>query len=283
MKLIDAFEFVANQRPAWKKGGKTFTTPFNINRDHLLRLLGASKEVKKIDRACLANLRNTLQSETVAGGERRSAASVNRIMSMLQTLLNTLEDNEILTKAPKIKPFKENNQRTTFFTRDEVDAMASAAIEIYDNKELADAILFAAYTGCRQSELLDLKVGDVDLVNGLITFRDTKNGSDHLLDIHPTLASILAVRVKGKDRADSVFGFNHKDALYRSFKKVRDYCGIPDDRVWHTLRHSTGTWMAEQGVPIQTIAKVLNHKQLTTTQRYVKTTDQARRTAINAL
>ena len=276
MNLREAFDFVAAQREPWKDG-KNWAKPFCYNREHILRLMGADKNVKKITKADLAAMRAKLVSEGRAPG------GTNRIMSMLNTLLKDLVENEIIDKQPRLKPLKENNERKTFFTRQNIDQMVKVSKEVYGNNELADAITFAVFTGCRQAELLKLTVGDVQLEKDLIIFRDTKNGEDHILDIHPDMKEMLSMRCANESPSEKVFQFSNKDELWSAFKKVRRLCDIGTDHVWHTLRHTTGTWLAEKGVPIQTIAKVLNHKQISTSQRYVKVTDKARSEAINCL
>jgi integrase len=132
-------------------------------------------------------------------------------------------------------------------------------------------------------ELLKLEVRDIDLHTNRITLRDTKNGTTHIIDIHPTLRDILGRRVQGKDPEERLFTFLSDDQLRDQFYKVRDLCGISNEYVWHTLRHSTGTWLSEAGQPLQVVAAVLNHKTIQTTARYAKTTDQARRAAINSI
>ena len=275
MNLREAFDFVATLRPAWKSKA-AWNAPFCYNREHALRLLGADRNVKRITKASLAAMRARLIKE------KRSPGGINRIISMTHTLLRDLADEEIIDKAPKLKPLKENNQRTAFFTQEQITEMVALARQ-YHHEELADAILFGVFTGCRQAELLNLTAGDVDLANNLLTFRDTKNGEDHIIDIHPDLRQLLAARVEDAGEMDPVFEFENDDQLRRDFYKIRDELKIPTDRVWHTLRHTTGTWLAERGVPIQTIARVLNHKQVSTSQRYTKISDKARKTAINSL
>ena len=281
MNLAEAFDFVAAQRPAWKDGN-SWAKPFCFNREHALRLLGANKNVNKITKADLATMRAALLSERGKKG-RRTPGGVNRIMSMVQTLLRDLQDNDLIVKAPSIKPLPENNQRMTFYTKKDIHQMVNVSQDVFHNHELADAILFGVYTGCRQSELLKLTVADVDLRNKLVTFRETKNNSDHILDLHDDLVEMLDKRVRNKPPEAKVFHFDNKDALYNAFKKVRDLCGLSADHVWHTLRHTTGTWLAERGVPLQVIARILNHRSTSTTERYVKITDLARRNAVNLL
>ena len=282
MNLREAFDFVATQRPSWKTPSGAWNKPFCFNREHCLRLLGATKQVQKITKADLAAMRSTLMKEPGKKGAR-TPGGVNRIMSMINTVLAELEDNEIITKAPKLKALPENNARTGWFTRENIHEMVKVSKDVFHNHELGDAILFGVYTGCRQGELLSLTVGDVSLDKGLITFRDTKNGTDHVLDIHDDLREMLEMRCEGERSESKVFQFNNKDHLYAAFKKSRDLLGLPDDLVWHSLRHTTGTWLAEAGVPIQTIAKILNHKNIGTTERYTKVSDAARKSALNAL
>ena len=214
---------------------------------------------------------------------RRSAGGVNRIMSIINTVLSDLEENEMITKAPRLKALKENNARTGWFTRKDITDLVTVSKEVYFNHELGDAILFGVYTGCRQGELLSLTVGDVSIDRKIITFRDTKNGTDHVLDIHEDLFEMLQMRCQGEDPRSKVFQFKNKDELYHGFRKSRKALGLSEELVWHSLRHTTGTWLAEAGVPIQTIAKILNHKNIETTQRYTKVSDTARREALNTL
>ena len=282
MNLKEAFDFVATIRTTWKTSKGTWRAPFVYNRHHALRLLGDRESVRRITKSDLAHMRAKLMQERGKKG-LRTPGGVNRIMSMTHTLLKELADNDIIDKAPRLTPLKETGERKEWFSREDIAAMVKVSREEYRDNELGDAILFGVYTGCRQGELLDLRVGDVDLAKGYVTFRDTKNGEDHVLDIHPHIRNMLEMRVDGEHSSSLVFDFTNKDALYNAFKKVRDTCNISDRLVWHSLRHTTGTWLAEQGVPLQTIAKVLNHKNVSTSERYVKISDQARRAAVNAL
>lgn len=277
MRLIEAFDFVASFRETWKTPSGTWRKPVVYNRAHILRILGTDKNVKRLTKADLAKLRTTLQREG------RSNGGINRIMSVLNTVLKELVDNEIIDKQPKLKALPENNQRKEFYTPQNIADMVKVSREVFYNNELADAILFGVYTGCRQGSLLALEVQDVDFNNSLITFRDTKNGEDHIIDIHPELKELLNVRCANEPDKGKVFHFKNKDELWNAFKKVRNLVGLSEKYVWHTLRHTTGTWLAEREVPIQTIAKVLGHKTLEMSQRYTKITDKARQSAINSL
>lgn len=57
-----------------------------------------------------------------------------------------------------------------------------------------DIVLFCMYTGCRKQEACCLEWKDVDIWNGIVTFRDTKNGSDHTFPMNDHLLTILKER-----------------------------------------------------------------------------------------
>ena len=199
MQLIDAFDRVARYRPTWMNS-EGWREPFVYNRAHCLRLLGDDTDVRNLTKSDLFEMRYNLLDEPGQKGTR-SHGGVNRIMSMLQTLLNDLVEMEYLDKAPRIRPLKENNTRRTFYTRQQIERMVKVAREDFRNNDIAEAILFAVFTGCRQGEQLDLRVSDVDLTSKLLTFRDTKNSDDHIIDIHPKLEEMWPGRINSLIRA----------------------------------------------------------------------------------
>ncbi len=283
MKLIDSIELVSTVRPTWKGGGHTFKAPHNINREHALRLLGKDRNVSTIKKKDLAQMRCALQQESGKKG-KRTPGGINRIMSFINCTLSELVELDVIESAPRLKPLPEQNTKEEYYTRDQVNGMMEVAVTIFDKPALADAIFFAAFTGCRQDELLSLETTDLLLDRCQIKFRNTKNGQDHTLDIHRELYPILERRVAQAKPGQKVFHeFNNDDDLRNQFYQVRDYLGISESHNWHTFRHSMGTWLAERGVPLQSIAKVLNHRSPMTSLRYIKVTDKARKDAIDCL
>lgn len=277
MKLIDAIDLAATTRPAWTTDRGVWINPHDSLRDHLLRLFGANKNIKKITKGDLAAARTQLLME------KKAPATVNRIMSMMNTVFSEMVDHEVIDKYPKLKHLQENNQRKGFFSQENIDQMVFAAKDIFQYHELADAILFSLYTGCRRGNMLKLEVRDVDLINDTILFRDPKAGEDYSVDIHPKLREILAVRCEGERSTAKVFDFKNGDEVLRQFKKVRNYLELDKKLVYHSLRHTCGTWLAERGVPVQNIAKVLGHKTLEMSMRYTHLSDKARKSAIDSL
>jgi integrase len=142
----------------------------------------------------------------------------------------------------------------------------------------------------RQGELLKLKAKDIDLGLNVIHVGGradvvTKAGNYRSIPIHTHIETVLSKRISNVNSNVPIFGdeWNDKDQLLRVFKKVNRYIGKDDSYVFHTLRHSFGTWCAEAGVPIRTIMDLMGHKRIETTLRYSKCTDKARTKAVNSL
>ena len=84
----------------------------------------------------------------------------------------------------------------TYFSKEDVQKMAYLATTVFDRPDLADAIVFTAYTGVRQGELLKLKSEDIDLARDLIWVggkpkRETKGNNVRSVFIHELVKPII--------------------------------------------------------------------------------------------
>ena len=149
--------------------------------------------------------------------------------------------------------------------------------------DLSDIIRFAAYTGMRQGEVLKIRAKDIDLaanrihVGGVPT-QTNKAKNWRAIPIHDKIMDIVVSRCSQSSRSDvRLFGdeWRDKDQLLRAFKKVNKLLPKDEAYVFHTLRHSYATWLAEAGVPIGSIMALCGHKRIETTLRYAKATDAA--------
>lgn len=264
----------------WRRGPTAKTQ--KINAGHITRHIGLSYPVSKMGKL---SFWIDLQQDLL--DENRSTSGVNRIVSVASHCVRETYLAELhKTPVPQFKRLKEGKHRLTWYTKADVEKMFSAACEVFDNRELADAMVFSAYTGVRQGELLKLRGEDVDLAHNNIWVGgkpDRINKGNEGGRAIPIAERIKPLVIARKDQR-RLFGdhFPDKDTLYYQFKKVRDYCGIPEDHVWHTFRHSFGTWLGAETHPKQ-IQSLMGHADISTTLRYVKATDEANHAAIAAL
>lgn len=271
--LDDAILYTLCTRPSWAGPGQRTAA---CNARHLVRHLGGNIRLGDIKPTHVASLRQQLAE----GGHSR--ATVNRVLSVLSTVLRHCHQDGLLEGAPiPIRREKESEGRLTWFTKEEVSWMHTEAEG--SGLHLGDLITFAAYTGLRRGEIWRLQVKDFDFDKRLIHVGGTettitKTGTHRVVPMTDTVYRILSDLVSwpaDRELCPWAEVFPNVDVAMRLFNRTRDVCGISQDKVFHSLRHSFGTWHAEKGTPIRTIMALMGHKNISTTLRYAKATDQS--------
>ncbi len=152
---------------------------------------------------------------------------------------------------------------------------------------LKDIIILAVNTGMRPGELLGLTWDRIDLRNKLILFNpdDQKNKSAGAVPLNDEAYRVIRDRrFKTKTYLFEYLG-KRIGSVKRSFNTALRNAGIPivKGSSPKMLRHTCATWMVQHGVHLKKVAKVLRHKNITTTEIYTHLTDEDAREAVNAL
>ena len=189
----EGLDYTFQTRHSWRHGNGAKTA--RINTSHFTRLRGRSFPLSKITSPVMVQVSVELEEEC------KSDATINRIVSAVSTVLNHLAFEGIIDSAPKFRRRKEDEHRLTWFSKDEVDQMAHACLNLFDRRDLHDIILFAAYTAGRQGEILKVTSKDVDLSARVIHFGGrpefiTKAGNYRSVPIHDRLMPLLAARLE---------------------------------------------------------------------------------------
>jgi integrase/recombinase XerD len=139
--------------------------------------------------------------------------------------------------------------------------------------------------GLRASEVLALRVQAIDSSRMLVWVRRGKGQKDRSVPLSPAL--LEALRTHWRQRRPTTWLFAGKTpsgqrslgALQRVVRRAVAAAGLPKAVSLHTLRHSYATHLLEQGVDVVTIQRLLGHRDLQTTARYLHlTTPQLGRT-----
>lgn len=142
-----------------------------------------------------------------------------------------------------------------FLSLEEVERLIAAAKK--HNEKWAPMILFLLGTGCRVSEMCNLRVSDC--TDETVLFRDTKSGSDRLVHLgdwaKEGLSGLLPYASGGEVLPVTA-------AAVRSRFKVLAYnAGLPPERVHpHALRHTAATIMVQRGADHRAGADMLGHR-----------------------
>lgn len=266
-------------RVKWKRKNSAKTNA--INSGHVTNYAGRSLPLARMTKAGW-----WMEFKAEMEDEGRSGSTINRILSAGTTVMKfTYLAGLHAHMCPQFERAKEGEHRLTYFSKEQISLMADIAVGVFERQDMADAIVFSAYTGVRQGELLKLRSDDVDVARSQIWVggkptQVTKGKNVRAIPLNEKVMPIV------ERRLGQTYLFRddwaNKDALYRVFKKVRKQAGIGEDYVWHSLRHSFGTFLGEVTHPRQ-IMSLMGHANVETSLRYVKATDAACRTAIMAI
>lgn len=191
-------------------------------------------------------------------------AALNRALRLAQ------EDDKIASK-PNIKIPNVDKVRKEFFTNDEYEAIVANLKGAYK------AFVQIAYViGCRRSELFHLKFKDLDFKNKLITFRDTKNGTDRRAPMYGDISTILndarkeAIK-KGRCVPDNYVWVTKVNTPFQTLStpwtKALEKAGCPD-KTFHSLRKTACRNLINSGVPESTACKICGWKDRRSMERY---------------
>lgn len=187
--------------------------------------------------------------------------------------------NDWLQKDPfaSFKLTKKEVERP-FLTGSELQDIASNDFKMERLNIVRDIFVFSCYTGLAYADVKKLKRNEIGVgVDGeqwIFTKRQKTETSSRI----PLLPTSLALLDKYKDHPQCKMGqllpvlSNQKMNSY--LKEIADACGINKNLTFHIARHTFATTVTlSNGVPIETVSKMLGHKNLRTTQHYAKILD----------
>jgi integrase/recombinase XerD len=134
--------------------------------------------------------------------------------------------------------------------------------------------------GLRLSEVLHLKVADIDSQRMVLHLRQAKGRKDRLVPLSPRLLEELRAYWRPRrPRAWLLPGQKSGQPLsaghvQRVGQRAVRACGFSKRVSFHTLRHSYSTHLLEAGVDLVTIQQLLGHRDLKTTARYTHVSGQ---------
>jgi integrase len=198
----------------------------------------------------------------------------------LRACLNQAFEDRIIPINPcrGVERFRPEEGTRMYLTIDEVRLLAQTECEY---PRIKDAFLFSCMTGLRRSDILRLKWGDIHKQGDFtrIIFRQKKTDGQEYLDITPQAAQLMG---DPKGINDPIFEDIHSPSCTN--KAVQEWvlnAGIHKKISFHCARHTFATMMLDLGTDIYTVSKLLGHRDLSTTQIYVKVLDKNKQKAVS--
>lgn len=156
----------------------------------------------------------------------------------------------------------------------ETEKLKSSILGI-DNLKHKSIIMLGYSCALRVSEVINLKIKDIDSDRMLINIRNAKGRKDRIVAMSETLLKTFRNYVR--EYRPIEYLFNGQFSLQYSASScnniVKKYLG--DDYHFHTLRHSGATTMHENGTDLALIKKLLGHNNIKTTMIYTHISQKA--------
>lgn len=209
---------------------------------------------------------------------RSSASSGYRVyVRTLKAAFNKGKAWSYLNENPfeKLKLPKVQKNVVDYISKTEVLQIVEAA----ETQLMKDVILTAFNTGMRLAEITNLRNTDVDMKSKMITVGNehftTKSRKVRFVPINDVMLEIFSRRIKDSSKARFVFGKSSgaaytTDYFSKKFKEALRKTEIKQNYCFHSLRHGFASHLAQQGVPIVTVSKLLGHSNISTTMIYAQ-------------
>ena len=215
----------------------------------------------------------------------------NRVIATLRSIYNRAQEAETLpdtlANPAKIsaKLLNVEHSRDRRVEDHELGPLLEA-IDAEPNPYVRALFLLQMHTGLRKGELLELSWSQVDLQANVIRIPDPKNRRPHRVPLTGEAAELLRGLPK---LVGSSWVFPGRDPsmplhnVYKPWQRICKRAGVKDLRP-HDLRRSYASWLINDGVPLEVVGDLLNHKSLQTTRAvYAQVSDTAKAEATETL
>ncbi len=151
-------------------------------------------------------------------------------------------------------------------------------IESTENAKYRLMITLGYACGLRVSEVVKLKVYDLDIDELVVHVKDAKGKKDRISVLPEKLQNDLRNLIAGKKGAEYLFDSNRggkltTTSLQKMFRKSLAKTNIKKPATFHSLRHSFATHLLENGTDVRYVQELLGHANIRTTQIYTKVTN----------
>ncbi len=163
-----------------------------------------------------------------------------------------------------------------YLTKEELELIFKKKIEIPRLEHVRDIFVFSCFTGLAYIDVYNLKESNIRTsFDGNLWIMTKRQKTDVNSNI-PLLEvpKMILAKYKGKLPEGKILPITSNQKMNAYLKEIGDLCEIKKNLTFHLARHTFATTITlSQGVPIETVSKMLGHTNIKTTQIYARITD----------
>jgi len=283
--LIHLFEY-HNKNSAHTLSPNTLSH-YETSQKYMLKFIGTQYQkkdlhLKDINYKFLVDFETFLRNHKPADhqkpiGHNGAMTHLVRLKKMINLAINL----EWIVKSPfRSYKIKIQHEERVYLSQAELLKMEKKKFSLYRLEFVRDVFVFCCYTGLAYVDAMGLT--PQHLIIGIdgetwIKTKRQKTGTSVNTPLLPKAVDLIA-KYKNDERSTAinrVFPSISNQKMNSYLKEIADLCDIGKNLTFHLARHTFATTVTlSNGVPIETVSKMLGHTKIATTQIYAKVIEQ---------
>ena len=218
-----------------------------------------------------------------------AAATINRYLCWLSRLMFRAVSQRIIRCNPfENAKYEKEDRKIRFLQKGEVMKLMAMKMNDREAEQARLMFVFSCFTGMAISDIENLKYKHIQTAadgQRYIRKERQKTKVEFIVPLHPIAEAIIShcrneqerneEHLTVKEKGDSLVFQPHcsRSVMGKNLSIVGKACGIRQRLSYHMARHTFGTMCLSVGIPIESIAKMMGHASISSTQIYAQVTD----------
>ena len=163
-----------------------------------------------------------------------------------------------------------------YLTEEEIKTIMEKQFDLERLERTRDLFIFSCFTGLAYIDVKALMPENIVILNGVewISSKRVKTGTKISVVLFEGAKLIIEKYKNYPRKKGHVFPIYSNQKTNDYLKEIATACGIDKDISFHMARHTFATLTLSKGVPIESVSRMLGHKNIKTTQIYAKITNK---------
>lgn len=203
---------------------------------------------------------------------------INHCLCWLNRLVYIAVDQEILRANPleEVAYEKKEPPKLKYITRSELKRIMETPMHSRMLELVRRMFIFSSFSGLAYVDMQRLyprHIGKTAAGRLYIRKKRVKTNVEAFIPLHPVAEQILSL-YNTADDSRPVFPLpKNRDVIWNDISQIGVVAGLKENISYHKSRNSFGTLLLSAGISIESIAKMMGHANISTTQGYAKITD----------